>query len=202
MPRPTLRAVASAAAIAVLAGCSAGRSAVSTDSGTERFVTGDGVATYVRPGHRGAGPALSGPTLDGTTLDVADLRGGPVVVNVWGSWCAPCKAEQPDLERVAVAMRSRGVRFVGINIRDFSRTPARRHVARFGVTYPSLYDPAGRLLTRFAIPAKTIPTTYVLDAQGRIAAYVYGGTTEAALRPLLDRVLADAVSATSSQGAQ
>ena len=194
MPRHRLRGTAGALAVAVaLTGCVGGRAAVSTDSGTDRFISGDGIATYVPAAEREPGPALSGTTLDGIRLDVADLGPGPVVVNIWGSWCAPCKAEQPALERVAEATRSRGVRFVGINIRDFSRTPAQRHVARFEVTYPSLYDPSARLLTRFrSVPPKTIPTTYVLDGSGRVAAYVYGPVEADSLTRLVERVLADA----------
>jgi thiol-disulfide isomerase/thioredoxin len=186
------RAVVAALLCAVLAGCSAGRGAVSTDSGTERFLVGDGVASYVRVDARKAPVEVAGEALVGAErVDVAALRGGPVVVNVWGSWCAPCKAEQPLLERVAVDTRSRGVRFVGLDIREPGRTAPRRHVARFAVTYPSIYDPAGRLLPRFPVAARTIPTTYVLDRAGRVAAYVYGGVDEATLRALLDRLLAE-----------
>jgi thiol-disulfide isomerase/thioredoxin len=173
--------------VAGLAGCTGGGS--DTTSGTQRFVAGDGIAHFVAAGSRKPGPALSGTTLDGQSLDVASLGSGPVVVNIWGSWCAPCKAEQPALERVAAATRSRGVAFVGINIRDSSTTPARRHVARYHVTYPSLYDPSARLLPRFRIAPKTIPSTYVLDADGRIAAYVYGPIEEKSLTDLIERVL-------------
>jgi thiol-disulfide isomerase/thioredoxin len=186
------RAPFAALACAVLAACSAGRGAVSTDSGTERFLVGDGVASYVRTEARKAPVDVAGDALvGGARVDVAALRGGPVVVNVWGSWCAPCKAEQPLLERVAADTRSRGVRFVGLDIREPGPTSPRRHVARFKVTYPSIYDPAGRLLPRFPVAARTIPTTYVLDRAGRVAAYVYGGVDEQTLRALLDRVLAE-----------
>jgi thiol-disulfide isomerase/thioredoxin len=174
-----------------LAGCTAGRGAVATDSGTERFLAGDGVASYVRAAARKAPFALAGKTLDGAPVDVASFRGGPVVVNVWGSWCAPCKAEQPLLERVAAGTRSRGVHFLGVDIREPGRTAPRRHLAAFHVTYPSIYDPHARLLPRFPVPARTIPTTYVLDRQGRVAAYVYGGVDETGLRALLDKVLAE-----------
>lgn len=169
-----------------LAGCTGGGS--DTTSGTQRFVAGDGVAHFVDASSRKPGPALAGEDLDGRRLEVA---GGPVVVNIWGSWCAPCKAEQPALERLARATRPRGVRFVGINIRDSSPTPAKRHVARYDVTYPSLYDPSARLLPKFEIAPKTIPSTYVLDARGRIAAYVYGAIEEQSLAGLIDRVLAE-----------
>jgi thiol-disulfide isomerase/thioredoxin len=187
--RAAVATLAAALLAAALSGCTGGKGAVATDSGTERFTSGNGVATYVAPGHRKAGPALSGTGLDGRPVSLA---GGPAVVNVWGSWCAPCKAEQPLLERVWRATRSRGVTFLGINVRDPSRTPARRHVAAYHVTYPSLYDPHARLLPRFAVPAKTIPTTYVLDRAGRIAVYAYGAVDEHALTTLLDRVLAEA----------
>ena len=186
------RAAVVALGCALLAGCSAGRGAVSTDSGTERFLAGDGVASYVRRDARKAPVEVAGEALvGGERVDVAAMRGAPVVVNVWGSWCAPCKAEQPLLERVAADTRSRGVRFVGLDIREPGRTSPRMHVTRFKVTYPSIYDPAARLLPRFPVPARTIPTTYVLDAEGRVAGYVYGGVAEETLRALLDRVLAE-----------
>jgi thiol-disulfide isomerase/thioredoxin len=160
-----------------------------TSSGTTRFVAGDGVAHVVAASAREPGPALSGTTLDGEPYSVSGT--GPLVVNVWGSWCAPCKAEQPELERVHRAMAPRGVRFLGINIRDSGITAPKRHVQRYGVTYPSLYDPSSRLLPRFRIAPKTIPSTYVLDRQGRIAAYVYGAVTERTLTELVEQVLAE-----------
>jgi len=175
------------AGLALLAaGCTGGGS--DTTSGVTRIVAGDGVAHFVDPGSRKAGPALSGEGLDGKPVA---LPGGVAVVNIWGSWCAPCKAEQPELERVARATRSRGVSFVGINIRDSSPTPARRHVERYDVSYPSIYDPSARLLPKFEVAPKTIPSTYVLDREGRIAAYVYGAVQERNLTDLIDRVLAE-----------
>lgn len=184
------RVLAASAAALLLGACTGGGS--DTTSGTQRFVAGDGVVHFVSAGSRRPGPALSGETLSGSRLDVASLGPGPVVVNIWGSWCAPCKSEQPALERVARATRSRGVRFVGINIKDSGRTAPRNHVKAYGVTYPSLYDPAGRLLPGFEVAPKTIPSTYVLDAQRRIAAYVYGEVQERALTDLVERVLAEA----------
>lgn len=175
--------------MALLAGCTGGGS--DTTSGVTRIVAGDGVAHFVDAAKRKPGPALSGEDLDGKPLTVS---GGPAVVNIWGSWCAPCKAEQDDLERVARATRSRGVRFVGINIRDSSPTPAKRHVAEYDVSYPSLYDPSARLLPKFEVAPKTIPSTYVIDHDGRIAAYVYGVVEERNLTELIERVLGERAS--------
>jgi thiol-disulfide isomerase/thioredoxin len=189
------RRVPGAVAAAFLAlgavGCTARGAAVSTDSGAERFVAGDGVVTYVRASRREPAPALSGERLsDGASLSVP-AGTGPAVVNVWGSWCAPCKAEQPVLESASRAYAARGVRFLGIDIREPGRTAPRLHVRKYGVTYPSLYDPSARLLTAFKIPAKTTPTTYVVDGQGRVAAYVNGAVEQASFTALLDRVLAE-----------
>lgn len=173
-----------------LAACTGGGS--ETTSGTQRFISGDGVVHYVPAARREPGPEVAGETLDGERLDLGSLRaGGVAVVNIWGSWCAPCKKEQGALERVARATRSRGVRFVGINIRDASKTAARLHVTKYDVTYPSIYDPSARLLPRFKIAPKTIPSTYVIDPAGRIAAYVYGAIEERPLADLVDRVLAE-----------
>lgn len=184
------RAAALAVCAALLASaCTGGGS--DTTSGTQRFVAGDGVVHFVSASSRKPGPELTGSLLDDTPFDPASLGTGPVVVNIWGSWCAPCKAEQPDLERVHRATRSRGVAFLGINIRDSGRTAPRRHVEEYGVTYPSLYDPSAKLLPRFRIAPKTIPSTYVLDRRRRIAAYVYGAVTEPALTDLVERVLAE-----------
>ena len=186
----TARRAAGPLALAwALAACTGGGS--DTTSGVQRFVAGDGVVHVVAPESRDPGPALSGETLDGKRLDLAAYAGSPVVINVWGSWCAPCKSEQPALERVARATRSQGVRFLGINVRDSGQVAPRRHVARYGVSYPSLYDPAGRLLPRFAVAPKTIPTTYVLDHDGRIAAYVFGEVEERALVDLVARVVGE-----------
>jgi thiol-disulfide isomerase/thioredoxin len=184
------RAAALAVAAVLLASaCTGGGS--DTTSGTQRFVAGDGVVHFVSASSRKPGPALSGTTLDGSSVDAASLGSGPLVVNIWGSWCAPCKVEQDDLERVHRATSARGVAFLGINIRDSGTTAPRAHVKRYGVTYPSLYDPAGKLLPSFKVAPKTIPSTFVLDRQRRIAAYVYGAVTESSLMGLIDRVLAE-----------
>ncbi|HEU0129481.1 MAG TPA: TlpA disulfide reductase family protein [Mycobacteriales bacterium] len=188
--RTAARACAAVLAAAALAACTGGHGAVSTDSGTDRFVAGNGVATFVPAAKRKAAVAVAGTTVDGAPLDLASLRGTPVVVNVWGSWCAPCKTEQPVLNRVAAATAGR-VRFVGIDIREGGRPAAKQHLARYGVTYPSLYDPSVRLLPHFDPVPRATPTTYVLDPRGRVAAYVFGEVEEAALRRLVDRVLAE-----------
>jgi len=132
-------------------------------------------------------PRLVGETLDGTRLDAAAYAaGGVLVINVWATWCAPCRREQPMLVRLADRYDDDGVRFLGINYQD-DRDAARGWVREFGVPYPSLFDPAGRWAADLAFPA--LPDTYVVDPGGRIRWVVYGETDESQLVGLIDDVL-------------
>ncbi|HVE98842.1 MAG TPA: TlpA disulfide reductase family protein [Mycobacteriales bacterium] len=176
------RAVAAVAA-AVLGGASLTGCGAPSADGSSCAVgpgsrVGDGTATLVPVSDRCPAPVLRGQTLDGAPLDLSDFRGSVVVLNVWGSWCAPCKKEQPDLQRAAEVLARDGVRFVGINVRDSSKPNARAHVRRYGVTYPSLFDPSASLVARFRdLPPSAIPSTIVIDGEGRVAARMLGATT-------------------------
>ncbi len=134
-------------------------------------------------------PELSGVDLNGEPLSTSDFVGDVLVINVWASWCDPCEAEQPELVRVAAAYTDRGVSFLGIDHTD-QNAAALAFVRRFGVPYPSLYDPEGRFsgdLGYFALP-----DTYVIDAAGTIRFVIAGATNEEELSGLLDELLGDA----------
>lgn len=178
--RRFLGAVAALAVAAGLGGCAAGPTA---EGG---FVAGDGALTRVPPEQRRPAPRITGELLDGGAFDSAELAGSVVVYNVWGSWCAPCRKEAPALVAAAEATRDTAV-FVGINTRDLDPAPARAFVRAFDVTYDNVFDPDGRLLLEFAgeLPASAIPSTLVVDAQGRVAARILGETTEATLTGLV-----------------
>ncbi|NUR29379.1 MAG: TlpA family protein disulfide reductase [Catenulispora sp.] len=107
-------------------------------------------------------PAVTGDTLDGGKLTLADLRGHVVVLNVWGSWCMPCRKEAPDLALAAHETAPRGVRFVGIDTRD-NAASAQAFVRTFKIPYPSLVDKDGQLLLAFngIIPVSAVPSTVV-----------------------------------------
>jgi len=179
MSRSRALAVVLATAAAVgLAGCSGTTSGAAGDS---RYVAakGDSTVTLVPVDKRGEGVDVSGTTLSGEKLDLATMRGKPVVLNVWGSWCPPCRKEAPDLQAASVKLKADGVPVVGIDVRDLDPAPAVAFEKRFGITYPSLYDPKGAqlLALRGAVSANAIPTTLVLDADGRVAARINGATT-------------------------
>ncbi|MFE0508392.1 TlpA family protein disulfide reductase [Streptomyces sp. NPDC058964] len=189
--RVLLAATAAAAAL-TLSACGSG--GTSGGGGNTNFVTGNnGIDTAAR-GHRAAAPDLSGKTVDGKSLDVADYKGKVVVVNVWGSWCGPCRAEGPNFAKVSKEYQDKGVQFVGINTRDTSTTPALAFEKDLGITYPSLYDPTGRLMLRFkkgTLNPQLIPSTLVIDRDGKIAARALEGLSEESLLKMLKPVLAE-----------
>lgn len=140
---------------------------------------------------RAPAPKLEGTTLDGRPFALSQLAGDIVVINVWGSWCAPCRAETPDLVRVATEAASRGVSFVGINTRDNPQA-AQAFVRANKVAYPSVVDVNGEVLLalRDTIPTTAVPTSVVVDRQGRIAARIIGPVTYTTLKGLLDDEIA------------
>ena len=148
--------------------------------------TDPGVDVYP-PDKRTDAPPLEGVTLDGDPLALSDYAGHIVVVNVWGSWCAPCRAETPDLVRIARETKNQGVRFLGVDTRD-NMSSAKAFVDKFEVPYPSLFDDDGRTLLPFrdVIPTAVIPSTVVVDRQGQIAARIIGPVTYNTLKALLD----------------
>jgi thiol-disulfide isomerase/thioredoxin len=190
--RAVLATAGAAVAALVLSACGSG--GTSGGSGNTNFITGkDGIAT-VGKGDRKAAPDLSGTTIDGKQLDTADFKGKIVVLNVWGSWCAPCRAEAPNLVKVAKETESKGVQFVGINTRDTSTTPAVAFEKEYGVTYPSLYDPTGKLMLRFkkgTLNPQLIPSTLIIDRDGKVAARALQALSEDKLRQMLAPVLSE-----------
>lgn len=180
---PVVSAVVSS--VALIAGCS---NAASGDN-TTGYVSGDGSITVVPAAERKPAPELAGIDLHGKPLSSADLGGDVLVVNVWGSWCAPCRREAPVLAEAARTYRDDGVRFLGLLSRDkpaaalaFNRT--------FAVPYPSLQDPGGRLQLRFAdsLPGQAVPNTWVIDSKGRVAVRIMAEVTESTMRSVLDEV--------------
>lgn len=139
-------------------------------------------------GERPAAPPIRGELLEGGTLDLAELRGEVVVLNVWASWCAPCRAETADLEQVYQATKQLGVSFVGLDIED-ERDQAIRFVAG-RVSYPSIFDPAFETGLGFTDPPAPIgpPATLVIDRAGGVAVAIYRQVGQLELEQAVRRV--------------
>ncbi|MFZ5869664.1 MAG: TlpA family protein disulfide reductase [Actinomycetota bacterium] len=189
-----LVAVLLAGAVA-LAGCSTSDSlsqqARAGDS--KNYVSGDGTVSTVPAAEREEPVELAGTTAEGDQVDVAAWRGDVVVLNVWYAACAPCRAEAPDLAEVSAEYADRGVRFLGINTRD-DAAGAQAFQRTYGIEYPSVLDAtsgAALLSLRGKVPPQAVPTTLVLDAEGRVAARALGRIDGSTLRGLLDDVLAE-----------
>lgn len=158
------------------------------DTGDDGFISGSGEITFVDPGKRQPAPELSGVDLDGNEFSTADLRGKVVVVNLWGSWCPPCRKEAPALKEVSDELADKNVQFVGLLAKD-DPAKARAFNAKVGITYPTIDDSAGRNQAAFAdtLPSMAIPTTWVIDANGKVAARAMAELTTATLRALVDQ---------------
>jgi cytochrome c biogenesis protein CcmG, thiol:disulfide interchange protein DsbE len=120
-------------------------------------------------------PALSGSTLDGARFDLADWRGQVVLVNVWGSWCYPCRQEQPLLAAAYSSLRPRGLRMVGIDVKDRA-ADARAFLAQYGrAPWPSVADPDGEHAVDWGTFA--LPETYLVGPDGTVVAKSVGPVT-------------------------
>ena len=155
----------------VLAACSDAGS-----TGDKGYVDGRGIITRLPAAERGKPGEVSGRTLEGRQVRLSDYAGKTVVLNVWGSWCPPCRKEAPTLAAASRQLKGQDVVFLGINTRDSSPDQGLAFQRRYDVPYPSLFDPAGRSLLAFrgTLTPSAIPSTVVIDPRGRVAASVIG----------------------------
>ncbi|MFC9429836.1 TlpA family protein disulfide reductase [Streptomyces sp. NPDC056987] len=190
--RAILPLVVAASAMTFSACGSGGKSG---GGGDTNFVTNTGGISTVAAADRLPVNKIEGQTLEGEKLDIADLKGKIVVLNVWGSWCPPCRAEAPHFAKVSKETESKGVAFVGINTRDANKGPALAFEKDYGIGYPSLYDPAGKLIVsgfpKGSLNPQSIPSTIVLDREGKIAARSLMALNEEKLRKMIDPLIAE-----------
>lgn len=148
--------------------------------------------TEYPPGSRAEPVDLSGAGLTGESIEIGTWRGAVVVINVWGSWCAPCRQEAPVLAAASSAYADEGVQFLGVNVRD-NAAAAIAFEESYGITYPSIDDSDGRALLSLAqhLPGSGVPVTLILDRDGRPAARILGAVEESTLTSLLDTILAE-----------
>jgi peroxiredoxin len=165
-----------AAATLTLAGCSTGSGQVDVNNGGEfRFVAGTPAGEVIPVAERASAPSFSGTLLDGEGWSSDELAGDVAVLNFWGSWCPPCRVETPEFQEVYTEVADQGVQFLGLNVKDQQQL-AQAFIDNKGITYPSLFDPSGEVALAFrGYPATAIPSTIVIDREGRVAA-VYTAT--------------------------
>ena len=152
----------------------------------ENFVSGDGSTTFIKISDRKIAPAITGMTLSGENYTYKKDR--VAVVNVWASWCSPCRAEAPTL--VALANKYTDVAFIGILTRD-NPANAEAFERRFNIPYPTVIDDSILLGFKGSLPANAIPTTVILDKSGLVAARISGVVTVASLSKLIEKVSAE-----------
>lgn len=178
------------ASAALLVSACGGPGASSQDRG---YVEGVGVVEQIKLADRVTVPPVQGKTLGGGNFESGDHRGNVLVINVWGSWCAPCRAEAPVLRRVSNEAKKQGVQFVGIDVRD-NNSAAIAFERRYKITYPSITTAdAGQAILAFGsmLPRNAIPSTLVVDRDGRVAARVVGRTSYATLHALVSDAVAE-----------
>ncbi len=164
-----------------LTGCGSGGVSKASENS---FVSGNGAAVVIDAKNRQVAPDISGKTLDGTSFTLDKSRF--TVINVWASWCAPCRAEAPIFQDFA--SKNSSISFVGILTRD-NLSAARAFTQRFAITFPSLVDDSLIVKFRGSLTPNAIPTTLVIDNQGKIAARISGAVTVAGLQKVLEKVI-------------
>jgi peroxiredoxin len=181
------------AVVLAVTSCSGGPIAANNPASSgQNFVGASYNSRYFKPGSRPLAPAVSGTTLTGQRFKLTSDRGDLVVMNFWGSWCSPCRAEAPALVALAAHFSHDPVRFVGDDVHD-DPAAAKGFASTYDVSYPSLNDPGSQVALAFhaSVPPSAIPSTLVIDRTGHIAGIVVGGITYDGLRALIDTVLAE-----------
>ncbi|MBB5954735.1 thiol-disulfide isomerase/thioredoxin [Saccharothrix tamanrassetensis] len=178
----------------VATACSTGNDAVLAGSEFQ-FVAPNGQVRIRYDGdQRKVVRGLTGPDVreDGKTVSLDDYRGKVVVVNIWGSWCGPCRTEAPELQKVQDETGDLGVQVLGVAVKESSADAPRDFLANRKLTYPSIQDESGRSLLVFkGLPPNTVPTTIVLDKQHRVAAVFLVELISTDLVPLVKELAAE-----------
>jgi thiol-disulfide isomerase/thioredoxin len=188
-----LRLAVAAVVVLLVAGCSTSKDAVAV-GGDFQFVAPGGRTEilYDPPEARGRVGGVSGESLlrPGETVGLEDYAGKVVVLNIWGTWCGPCREEMPDLQFVQ-DQTAADVAVLGIDVRDTAE-PARDFLRDYGITFDSIFDPAGRsLLGLRGYPRNVVPSTIVLDREHRVAAVHLARVRVPQLLPLVQRLAAE-----------
>ncbi len=178
-----------------LAGCANDPLAEQYRSGSDKnYIAANGTITEIAPGDRSSAVQFAGKLEDGTPISSAEYTGQVLVLNFWYAGCAPCRAEAPDLEKSSQKFAAQGVKFLGVNVRDQAAT-ALAFSRTYGISYPSVLDvDGGALQLAFSgtIAPNAVPTTLVVDKQGRVSARILGRIPDVSiLNALITTALAE-----------
>jgi thiol-disulfide isomerase/thioredoxin len=160
------------------------------NSGEAGFISGDGTATFLKVEERNSAPELIALDFNGNAVDLKNYKNKVVVLNVWGSWCGPCRKEASELQELYLKNKDSGVEFIGINIRD-SKVSAEKFITNFGITYPNIFDRDGVKLLGFkdTLPANAIPSTVLVDKDGKVAARQLGPIERALIQGFISSLV-------------
>ena len=190
--RRTVVSVAAVAAVLLVAALVVTLTQGSGQASGVTYVGGNNNQIVYAAGHRAVAPDFTGTSLTGTQIRLANYRGKVVVLNFWGSWCPPCRAEAPTLAVLAEQYKSQGVAFLGDDVGD-TTTNALAFTHDIGITYPSVNDPGYAVVQDFSRVAAVsdTPTTVVIDRTGHIAGLVIGEISYQAMTTILHDVAAN-----------
>ncbi|HEV7849446.1 MAG TPA: TlpA disulfide reductase family protein [Mycetocola sp.] len=178
------------AAVLLLTGCASDPLAEQYKEGSNKgYIAGDGSVTEIPEAERGDSISFAGATESGEKISSEDFPGEVLVVNFWYAACAPCRAEAPDLQELSAEYDGKGAQFIGVNVYDQADT-ALSFNETYGITYPSILDVqdgAVKLAFTGTVPPKAVPTTIVLDKEGRVSARILGQLKEASILGTLIR---------------
>jgi peroxiredoxin len=192
--RRTAGLIALLLAATALTGCSGGKDAVDQSSGNQfRYVSATDKGSVIEAAKRKQAGPVAGTLLSGGGYRLSDDRGKVVVLNYFASWCPPCQTETPQFDSIYRERKAAGVQFVGMDVKDPSKGAAQSWIKDKGITFPVVYDEPARTAIQLGdVPMAALPSTVVIDKQGRVAAVYVGSVLPADLTPALDQLAREA----------
>lgn len=193
-PRSAVTAVAVAAVTGLLAACSGGTDAVDQSAGGQfRYVQATQHGTLIPAAQRKKAGPVSGELLAGGSYALGQDTGKVVVLNFFASWCAPCQVETPQFDAIYRQRKAAGVQFVGLDVKDPSKSASTAWVHDKQVSFPVVYDETAKTALQLGdVPIAGLPATVLVDRQGKVAAVYTGAMLPADLNPVLDRLATEA----------
>jgi peroxiredoxin len=173
--------------LTLLAGCTGGSNAVDQNAnGQFRYVQSTTKGSVIPLVQRKKAGDLTGGLLAGGSYRLSQDAGSVVVLSYFAHWCGPCQTETPQLDALYRERKASGIKFVGIDAKDPSKSAALAWVQDKALTFPIVYDQTAKTALQLGNIPITIPASVVIDKRGRVAAVYFGSTLPKDLTPVLD----------------